>query len=257
VETDPWEQPTKGDYAPFITVQESESQGTLSTIHSLLTGRVHDYLSEGEATLHRVSELCWDVEDIREQYPLLPVDRTVALAKQLGLPHPGTKSDPHPLTIDLLLSVRVRGSDQLRYVARSVKYWRRRVPKKDIRRAALEEAACTMLGIHSWKIATQNELPEDLQLRTKFLYFEVGHATVWDNHAIAAFLKALSNCDFRETLYKILRERVAKLTGLTSDESVRLFRYLVVTRRLKVDLRAPIELPSPHPYLATNFTLEK
>jgi len=252
MERDQWGHLTGAHYAPLIDIHESGSVGTLNAVSSALTGRTHHYLSGVEASYHRVSELNERVIDIREQYPL-PLEVTQPLARALRVHHPGSKKDPFPVTIDLLLTVRLAGSDAVAYVPRSVKHWNRTVPSSDVRRAALEEAACRQMGMNPWKLVTNHQLPPQIDEKTRFLFTGIVGNPEWSAREIEGFLRAMSQADFRLPLSELLEEHIPSLTGIKASNSVKLFNYLVVKRRLRIDLSLELSLDKPHPYLAVNF----
>jgi hypothetical protein len=110
-------------YKPWLTIQDVPSQGRCHRIHNLHTGRVHHLLSDLE--LHIYFIYVWSsppVIDIMEQYPLLPLEETIAIAEQLGIPYPKDPSTRHPivLTSDFFLKVNVNLHHE--YYVRTAKY---------------------------------------------------------------------------------------------------------------------------------------
>ena len=79
------------DYIPYITTSEFNSRGTTSVIKDWKTGRGVHCLSQGETLWYYI--LRWDDNnvDIREQYPL-DVDKTVAIAEEMGIQYPRNKA---------------------------------------------------------------------------------------------------------------------------------------------------------------------
>ncbi|AQT84734.1 Transposon Tn7 transposition protein TnsA [Paenibacillus larvae subsp. larvae] len=62
-----------------------------------------------------------EVIDIREQFPLLPLEKTMFIAEKLGIRHPIDPKTKHPIvmTTDMLLTVR-KGED-VSFIAHSIK----------------------------------------------------------------------------------------------------------------------------------------
>jgi ABC-type multidrug transport system fused ATPase/permease subunit len=73
------------------------SQGLASRIKGWKTGRVHHLLSELETSYFYLLEWSLSVLDIREQFPLLPLEETLAIADQCGIAHP---NDPRNLNFN-------------------------------------------------------------------------------------------------------------------------------------------------------------
>jgi len=87
----------------------------------LKTGRVHHYLSDIEYFHHILSEYEPAIDDIREQYALLPWEETQEIADELKIAHPiypGTKT-PIVMTSDIVLTI--RGSESYQEAVISVK----------------------------------------------------------------------------------------------------------------------------------------
>lgn len=84
----------KENYKPWIYARETASLGTTSTPYSYKEGRKIQCLSQAEAKVFYLLEFDPDITDIREQYPLLPVEEGIAIAKALNAPtrHPKTKA---------------------------------------------------------------------------------------------------------------------------------------------------------------------
>lgn len=89
------------DYIPYITTSEFNSRGTTSVIKDWKTGRGVHCLSQGETLWYYI--LRWDDNnvDIREQYPL-DVDKTVAIAEEMGIQYPRNKAQV--MTTDFLVT---------------------------------------------------------------------------------------------------------------------------------------------------------
>src|SRR3546814_5272440 len=75
-------------------------------IQGVKIDRIHHLLSDLERAYFLLCEFSEDVVDIREQYPLLPVESTQAIARAIGVRYPKykTTSVPMVMTTDFLLS---------------------------------------------------------------------------------------------------------------------------------------------------------
>jgi len=92
-------------------------------IQGVKIDRIHHLLSDLERAYFLLCEFSEDVVDIREQYPLLPVESTQAIARAIGVRYPKykTTSVPMVMTTDFLLSVKQPNGD-VKSVARTIKY---------------------------------------------------------------------------------------------------------------------------------------
>ncbi|WP_234888182.1 TnsA endonuclease N-terminal domain-containing protein [Aeromonas caviae] len=93
-------------YKPWLRVQDVSSCGNSGKILGIKSGREHHTLSEHESCFFYLAEFCDSVIDIREQFPLIPIDLSIKVAKTLGVVHPTNPKSSHPnvLTTDFLLT---------------------------------------------------------------------------------------------------------------------------------------------------------
>jgi hypothetical protein len=110
-------------YCPWLLVQDFPSKGRSHRIKGITVGRPHHLLSDLELYAFFVFDLpSNNIIDIREQYPLLPLEETLEIAKRAGIKHPADPYTKVPvvLTTDFLLSIK-RGLIKT-YHARTMKY---------------------------------------------------------------------------------------------------------------------------------------
>lgn len=95
-----------GDYQPYIKTYDFSSEGVRTRSLGWKTGRHHHFMSRDEYYYFLTLEFSDRVVDIREQYPLLPKERTIEIAKELNIPHPSDESgDPVVMTTDFMITV--------------------------------------------------------------------------------------------------------------------------------------------------------
>ena len=76
------------NYIPYLKVHDVSSNGISSRISGWTTLRTHHLLSKIETATFYVFDWAERIKDIREQYPLLPIDETLAIAESLCIRHP-------------------------------------------------------------------------------------------------------------------------------------------------------------------------
>lgn len=110
------------EYVPWIKVGEFSSQGRGHRIRDPKTGREHHFFSDLEADYFW--HLVWNdnIVDIREQYPLLPVEEVEEIALRLGHKYPCEPGENtrHVMTTDFLITA--KNLDGEYTVARYIKY---------------------------------------------------------------------------------------------------------------------------------------
>ena len=97
------------------------------------------------------------VTDIKEQYPLLPIEETLQIAEDLGIQHPHELDSkvPKVMTTDFLITT----PDGLR--ARTTKYAQDLESYRTIEKFEIERVYWHRRGI-DWGIVTERELPDNL-----------------------------------------------------------------------------------------------
>lgn len=252
-ELDPWGIKCGNAYEPFIKVLESNSIGELNVVPSRLTRRAHHYLSRLEADYHYCIELNPRVIDIREQYPLIPVSETVSIAKKLKTTHPRRGSGYFEITVDLLLTTLSRDGE-LQYIARSIKPSEKLEDDKVLARLALEQAACASRGI-PWKLVTEHEITERISRSARWpfqVYAGRPNFSV-EPDLESRFIQILEKTSLDVPLKQVI-SAVSSDLDISTDKGVEIFKHLICTRRLNVDVTRPLELKTPHYALVETFS---
>lgn len=109
------------EYIPWIRIQDVASLGRVTRVKGIKTGRQHELLSDMERNFFYILEFSSDVIDIREQYPLLPIEDTMDIAMELGITHPKDPktNEPIVMTTDFLITINNNG--KYVEVARTIK----------------------------------------------------------------------------------------------------------------------------------------
>ena len=108
-------------YKPWLRVQDVPSLGRSSKIFGITTQREHHCLSDGETRFFYLAEFNSSVVDIREQFPLIPLDLISRIAKQANIKYPVTPKHKYPcvLTTDFLLTI--QRNSKTEYLAVAIK----------------------------------------------------------------------------------------------------------------------------------------
>ncbi|PKG74695.1 heteromeric transposase endonuclease subunit TnsA [Shewanella sp. GutCb] len=95
------------DYKPWLRTVDVKSKGTRSLIYGRKSQRDHHMMSSIESEHFYLAEFSNHVIDIREQFPLLPLNYTQKVAKILGVEHPKhpITKEPIIMTTDQLLTI--------------------------------------------------------------------------------------------------------------------------------------------------------
>ena len=153
-------------YVPWLKVRDVPSRGTSVVSRGIFSGRTHHLLSELEAIYFYLLERRAGTVEIREQCPILDIDRTLELCAKFGVSQRMKNGYPEPFTIDFLITERVEG--RLTYRAASVK------SPEDARdpgtrlRLAVEHAWCQDRGI-PWTLVNTQRFNKTMLETLRFL----------------------------------------------------------------------------------------
>lgn len=92
------------EYTPWLNVRSFSSRGQSNRIRGRASGREHHLFSVLEADCLYLLDWQEGVLDIREQYPLLPLEDTQEIAWDLGVRHPTSNGVPVVMTTDFLVT---------------------------------------------------------------------------------------------------------------------------------------------------------
>ncbi|WP_067515884.1 TnsA endonuclease N-terminal domain-containing protein [Endozoicomonas ascidiicola] len=135
------------DYKPWLRVQDVPSIGLASKIQGMKANREHHTLSKLETEFFFLAEFSDVVIDIREQFPLLPLDLTVKISKTISVSHPvvpGTDT-MHLMTTDFLLTC--FDNEKQWHIAVSVKSEKDLRDKRVLEKLEIERLWWELLGV--------------------------------------------------------------------------------------------------------------
>jgi hypothetical protein len=160
-------QGTGENYRPFIQAHDNKiaSEGWLTRHKGWKTNRIHHTLSEHERKYLYYLEWLDGVVDIREQWPLLPLERTVEIAEQLGIKHANIDGTPVVMTTDFRITLNTAKGQ--RDVIRTVKP-RERLDDRTLELFEIERRFFAEEGI-DWCIITENRIPVTLVANVEWM----------------------------------------------------------------------------------------
>lgn len=230
------------NYLPWLKVHDVPSEGTSLKSHGILTGRTHHGLSSLEATYLFLMERRSSVLDVREQWPIFDIDRTIELCAELGVRHQYRKGFPEPFTIDLMITE--EDGDSRRYRAASIKTPEDAADPAVRLRLAVEERWCRERGI-PWTLVDTSGFSKTLLEVLRFM-------RVWSLHRYepspereAVFLEAFRRFYVRNELLSQLMERLSRSLRLPPGQALDTFRYCAWSNEIEISYSHPIALNKP------------
>jgi hypothetical protein len=241
------------DYNPWLHIQDVPSQGLATRIRGWKTERVHHLLSLIELRFFYTLEWAPEVVDIREAFPLLPQDETVAIAQGCGVRYP---TDPKTkemivMTTDFLVTVREGAVE--RDQARAVKPVSALSSKRTLEKLEIERRYWESHGV-DWKIVTDADIPTTLAQNVEWVhqYRRLDDFSTLSETAIQQIVSALA--ERLTTLNVPLRDitlQTDNKLGLEPGTSLSIVRHLIANRVWRVNMNTPIN-PSVRLVLLTN-----
>lgn len=239
-------------YVPWLRVQDVPSIGRSHKIPGVKIERIHHLLSDLERAYFLICEFSEDVVDIREQYPLLPVESTQAIARAIGVRYPKYKSTSVPLvmTTDFLLTVRQPNGD-FKSVARTIKYQQDLEGKDSVRTLEkLEvERRFWMSQDVDWSIVTEELFTPDLIKNLGLIrrYAQLPR-DLMSSSLHSEFIEILESSKAYPWSTSECLRKIAKRLSLPYTEARDIYFNLIWRKMIQFDLSsAPLHLKSPLP----------
>lgn len=221
-------------------------------IQGVKIDRMHHLLSDLERAYLLVCEFSEDVVDIREQYPLLPVESTQAIARAIGIRYPRYKSTSVPLvmTTDFLMTVKQPNGD-FKSVARTIKYQQDLEGKDSARtleKLEVERRFWMSQGVE-WSIVTEKLFTPDLIKNLGLLrrYAQLPRALM-NSSLHSDFIKMLESSKAYPWSTSECLRKIATRLSIPYAEARDIFFNLIWRKMIQIDLSsAPLHLKSPLP----------
>lgn len=231
-------------YRPFLNVRSFSSRGQSSRVAGRASGRVHHLFSVLEADCLYLLDWQDDVLDIREQYPLLPVDETEAIARDLGVRHPSSNGYTCVMTTDFLvtragrhgpqdeaISVKMSRDLEKKRVREKLEIERRYWVSRSVPWGVVSEVGMSRKVVKAIRWASEMRDLSDFHLSAE----DVGRVlTAVEEHVGTGELPLSRRClDVDDRL------------GLPGGTTLSVARYAIATKRWIVDLSAGIDPQEP------------
>lgn len=232
------------EYKPWILIQDVPSIGRSSRIKGIKTERQYDFLSDLEKNYFYLLEYSDNIIDIREQYPLLPLEKTLLIADELGIKHPRNPETGEyiVMTTDFLITLN-DGTE----IARTVKSKDELLNKRVLEKFEIERRFWDMRDI-DWGIVTENEINKTIAKNIEDIHS-------YKNISDIDSLKDIEISELKDLIYELSRRLIDSdmslryiCTQFDSDmileggSALSIFRYLIINKLLKIDICQKIDV---------------
>lgn len=233
----------KESYQPYLRVSDVPSNGTSSIITGWKHGREHHLLSRNERNYFYCLEWSDDAREIREQFPLVPLEETFRLARRLGLRHPSFRGELTLMTTDFL--IHIRSGNGMKWIARTIKPEAKLMSSRVLQKFEIERLFFAERGI-DWGIVTDKDIPEAVWRNMDWLHecravSRLQPLTLEDIDRI--------RCHMVRRIAPEQKVQIAQFCLNVDRElhyglgtSLKVFRHLVATKVLRVDIRVRLQM---------------
>ncbi|MBR9675103.1 MULTISPECIES: TnsA endonuclease N-terminal domain-containing protein [Bacillus] len=235
------------NYKPWLKIQDVSSLGRSTRLKGIKTSRQHEFLSDLERNYFYLTEHSDFVFDIREQFPLLPLEETIVIADELGIKHstdPKT-GEPIVMTTDFLLTVD-KGQGVFE-VARTVKMKDELLKERVLEKFEIEREYWQRRDI-DWGIVTEEEIHKVMARNISYIhdYYNIRDYDVFQKMS-SQLIEDLSLSLMHRLLndsrsVRIITSEFDSDTHLPFGSGVTLFYHLLAQKIIVIDMLKPINL---------------
>lgn len=234
-------------YKPWLKIQDVPSLGRVSRIKGIRTERQHEFLSDLERNYFYILDYANDVLDIREQYPLLPIEETQYIAKLLGVEHP---KDPKTgedivMTTDFFITREIK--EGTIDVARTIKPKSQLLDKRIIEKFEIERIFWENQGI-SWAIVTDEDIDKTIaqNIMSFHSYYDIDNLetlkSIDKDDLIDLECEYIRRIIHAQKSIKEYSSKFDKELGLQAGTGINIFMHLLATKKIRIDLTKQLKI---------------
>ncbi|OJE40244.1 transposase [Bacillus tropicus] len=235
------------DYKPWLKIQDVSSLGRSTRLKGIKTSRQHEFLSDLERNYFYLTEYSDCIFDIREQFPLLPLEETIVIADELGIKHPTDPKTGEPIvmTTDFLLTVD-KGQGVFE-VARTIKMKDELLKERVMEKFEIEREYWQRRDV-DWGIVTEEEIHKVMARNISYIhdYYNIRDYDVFQKMS-SQLIEDLSLSLMQRLLndscsVRIITSKFDSDTHQPFGSGVTLFYHLLAQKIIMIDMLKPINL---------------
>ena len=237
------------DYKPWLVIQDVSSLGRSTRLKGIKIPRQYEFLSDLERNYFYLLEYSDLVVDIREQFPLLPIDETLIIAEELGIKHPTHPQTKEPIVMTTDFVVTKLEEGQPVNLARTLKYKDDLMDRRVMEKFEIEREYWERKGT-DWGIVTELEVPKEMAMNISFVHSYADLSSIED---FSEFSEAdidtysvylISNLLNAEMTVRESCKRLDEVFYLAPGSGLTLFKHLIITKAIEVDLMNRLDVNS-------------
>lgn len=234
-------------YKPWLTVHDFASHGRCHRIRNWHHGRLHHLMSDLEEINFYLFSWAECVLDIREQFPLLPLEETIAIAETAGIKHPADPRSGHPIVITTDFLLKIAGDHGEAYLARTAKPTEHLTNHRILAKFEIERRYWAARNV-DWGVVTDTNLPLQLFRNIKMVseYYPLRALKPLSINVIQQAAQLLTKCvRERQTVLSDITQSVDKRFDFVNGTAMNIVRHLIARRLWRVDMQLPIDMSKP------------
>lgn len=238
------------DYKPWLQIQDVSSLGRSTRLKGIKTKRQHEFLSDLERNYFYLAEYSDFVIDIREQFPLLPLEETIVIAEELGIKHPTDPKNGEPIvmTTDFLLSIDI--GQGVFEVAQTIKMKDELLKERVLEKFEIEREYWQRRNI-DWGIVTEEEIPKTMARNISYIhdYYDIRDYDVFQEIS-SQHIEDLSMSLMQRLLngtssIRVITNEFDTDTHLPFGSGVTLFYHLLAQKIIRINMLGNLNLEQP------------
>lgn len=232
-------------YKGFTQIHDFGSLGRSSRIRTWKCNRVVHLLSDIESRFFYLTEYNDSILQVKEHFPLMNYEDVVGEQEDIDFRKFKDKQSGFPYILTTTFLITVKGNDGNTYdVARSVKASHELEKKTVIERFELIRRYFGKRGI-DWGLVTQKEIPLVKAKNIEWIHPArfLEETTDFSKDDISYLTKILMESFYKNT--KAIREITSSFDAqlnLEAGSGLLLFKHLLATKQIKIDMNKKIEL---------------
>jgi len=237
-------QGTGPNYRPWLEVQDFPSRGVVHRPLGCKTGRVHQCFSDLEHKAFLIYDIARCITDIREQFPLLPLEETLEIADRLGVRHPRDPATKYPVVMTTDFLLKLDRQCESPFHARTAKY-AKDLEEQRIRDYFKIEHCYWLRREIDWGYFTEKDIPRVLAANAALIHpfhliSDLHPLNAKDVRAIASYLLERIK-EEQSPLIKLVSDSDQKFS-LPVGKSFGVVCHLIARNVWTVDLDKPIDM---------------
>lgn len=222
----------KEAYSSFIKPRDFSANSRVHRLMGHIIKRMYVLLSDLERSFFYYFDFSDRVIDIREQYPLLPLEKTQSIAAECQVKHPqNERGEDVVMTTDLVLTIQRGDHEEL--LAVSIKP-SSKLNSRTIEKMQIEKQYWNDQDI-KWLILTERQLNKIQSNNITFLRDFFNKENIESDYS-APILKALKEQKINsDVILRDFIDSVSRSLRITEGDARRSFHHLLATKQVRFD----------------------